>query len=217
VSRPALGPTQPPVQWVPGVLSTGVKARPGCNADHSPPSKVEVENEYELYLLSPQAPPWRVAGLLYLFRTEIQDIIKMTLEVYSINMTRLKVAVFWERAPRSLVEVHRRFRRAYYRHHLCSLTMEAVRTSETTIYFNETTRHHTPEDCHFHTCRLENLKSRNHISCLRTGVMYSFFTDWLVMMGETMSQNCGHQLAYCSSPRWYVSVESHGGDDAGWG
>jgi hypothetical protein len=34
---------------------------------HSPPSSAEVENEYELYLLSPQAPPWRVAGLLYLF------------------------------------------------------------------------------------------------------------------------------------------------------
>jgi hypothetical protein len=66
VSRPALGPTQLPVQWVPWVFSPGVKARPGRDADHSPPSVAEVENEYELYLLSPQAPPWRVAGLLYL-------------------------------------------------------------------------------------------------------------------------------------------------------
>ena len=33
-SRPALGPTQPPVQWVPG-LSWGVK-RPGRGADHPP-------------------------------------------------------------------------------------------------------------------------------------------------------------------------------------
>jgi hypothetical protein len=44
VSRPALGPTQPPVQWVPGILSPGVKARPGRDADHSP-SSAEVENE----------------------------------------------------------------------------------------------------------------------------------------------------------------------------
>jgi hypothetical protein len=33
------------VQWVPGVLSPGVKARPGRDADHSPPSSAEVENE----------------------------------------------------------------------------------------------------------------------------------------------------------------------------
>jgi hypothetical protein len=45
VSRPALGPTQPPVQWVPGVLSSGVKAWPGRDAGHSPPSSAEVENE----------------------------------------------------------------------------------------------------------------------------------------------------------------------------
>jgi hypothetical protein len=45
VSRPVLGPTQPPVQWVPGVLSPGIKARPGREADHSPPSSAEVKNE----------------------------------------------------------------------------------------------------------------------------------------------------------------------------
>jgi hypothetical protein len=42
VSRPALGPTHPPSQWVPGALSLGVK-RPGREADHSPPSSAEVE------------------------------------------------------------------------------------------------------------------------------------------------------------------------------
>jgi hypothetical protein len=31
-----------------------------------------------------------------------------------------------------------------------------------------------------------------------------------------LSQNRGHQRACCSSPRWYVSMESHGDDDAGW-
>jgi hypothetical protein len=41
------------------------KARPGRDADHSPPSSAEVVNEWELYLLSPQAPPWRLEGLFY--------------------------------------------------------------------------------------------------------------------------------------------------------
>jgi hypothetical protein len=26
-----------------------------------------------------------------------------------------------------------------------------------------------------------------------------------------MSPNCGHQRAYCSSPKWSMSMESHGG------
>jgi hypothetical protein len=42
MSRTALGSTQPPVQWVPGTLSLGVKW-PGCEADHSPPSSAKVK------------------------------------------------------------------------------------------------------------------------------------------------------------------------------
>jgi hypothetical protein len=41
-SRPALASTQPPIQWVPGTLSPGIK-RPGREADHSPPASAEVK------------------------------------------------------------------------------------------------------------------------------------------------------------------------------
>jgi hypothetical protein len=41
-SRPALGPTPPPIQWVPGALSREVK-RQGREADHSPPTSTEVK------------------------------------------------------------------------------------------------------------------------------------------------------------------------------
>jgi hypothetical protein len=40
VSRPNLGPTQYPIQWVPEVTSPGVKR----DADHSPPSSVDTKN-----------------------------------------------------------------------------------------------------------------------------------------------------------------------------
>jgi hypothetical protein len=43
---PALGPTQPLIQWVPGVISLGV-VRPGREADHSPPSSAEVKNAWD--------------------------------------------------------------------------------------------------------------------------------------------------------------------------
>jgi hypothetical protein len=41
-SRMALGPTQPPIQWVPGALSLGVKWL-GHEVDHSLPSSAEVK------------------------------------------------------------------------------------------------------------------------------------------------------------------------------
>ena len=59
-SRPALGPTQPPTQWVPG-LSRGVK-RPGRGVDHQPPSSAEVKERVELYFFSPFGPSWPVLG-----------------------------------------------------------------------------------------------------------------------------------------------------------
>jgi hypothetical protein len=43
----------------------GGKARPGRDADRSPPSSVEFKEELELYIFSHQAPPWRVTAQLY--------------------------------------------------------------------------------------------------------------------------------------------------------
>jgi hypothetical protein len=54
----------------------------------------------------------------------------------SINMT-----AFWDVAPCNLVDVDWRF---------ISLIMVAVRTSEKSVYFNETTRHYIPDICHLY-------------------------------------------------------------------
>jgi hypothetical protein len=47
-SGPALGPTQPVFERVPGALSVRVK-RPGCEANGSPPSSAEVKSVVEEY------------------------------------------------------------------------------------------------------------------------------------------------------------------------
>jgi hypothetical protein len=59
VYRQALGPTQPPIQWVPGALSLGAK-RPRREADHSPPSSAEVKNAWSYTPI----PPVRLHGVV---------------------------------------------------------------------------------------------------------------------------------------------------------
>jgi hypothetical protein len=49
-SRPSQRPTQPPIQWVQGALSAGVKRR-GREADSSPPSSPDVKNDRAIPLL----------------------------------------------------------------------------------------------------------------------------------------------------------------------
>jgi hypothetical protein len=46
--RTALGSTQPPVQWAPGVLSPGVKW-PGLETDYSPVSRAEIKNDEAIF------------------------------------------------------------------------------------------------------------------------------------------------------------------------
>jgi hypothetical protein len=60
VSRPVLGPTQPPTQWVPRALSLGIK-RLGRETDHSRSSGAEVKEYVELYFHSPRYSSWRGA------------------------------------------------------------------------------------------------------------------------------------------------------------
>jgi hypothetical protein len=69
-SRPALEPTQPPIQWVAGGLSLGVK-RPEREADHSPPSSAEVKNAWSYYFHSSNTfmalCSVKVQGQLYIY------------------------------------------------------------------------------------------------------------------------------------------------------
>jgi hypothetical protein len=58
-SRPALGPTQPPVQWVPG-LSPGVENGWGVVLTPHPVLVPRSKTRVELYLYSPYGPSWLV-------------------------------------------------------------------------------------------------------------------------------------------------------------
>jgi len=47
MSKLALGPTQPPVQWIPEALTPGIKWH---EADHSLPSGAKVKNTWDMWV-----------------------------------------------------------------------------------------------------------------------------------------------------------------------
>jgi hypothetical protein len=49
---------------------------------------------------------------------------------------------------------------------LITLIMEAVHTSETSVYFNETTHHYIPEDCYLHTSKDMFNKCNSQYECV---------------------------------------------------
>jgi hypothetical protein len=87
VSRPALGPTQPPVQWVPGVLSPGIKRGRGVMLTTHPHLVPGWRISRGYTSSPPQAPPWRVGGQLC-FLQQTHDVIKSS-PVYTERRGRL--------------------------------------------------------------------------------------------------------------------------------
>jgi hypothetical protein len=177
VSRSVLRPTQPPVQWAVGVLSLG-KAWSRRDADHSPPSNAEVKKLFSLRLNT----AWRVVGHICfcfnslcprtLFRTYLRPFLILSPHVcLYLQIGRIiKTIAFWGIAQRNHVVIDRRFMCVYCQHHQGDelvLIIEAVRISETSVYYNDTTRHNILEDCHIQQC-----------TSLHAQLSWTYVPDW---------------------------------------
>jgi hypothetical protein len=66
-SRPALGPTQPPIQWIPGALSPGVKRGRGVILTTHPLLVPRLRKSRSYTSCHPNAPLWSVTEPLHLF------------------------------------------------------------------------------------------------------------------------------------------------------
>jgi hypothetical protein len=79
----------------------------------------------------------------------------------------MKMTVFWDMAPWSLVQVDWRFRDAYYlHHHGDEMIIVAARVSQNSVHICRSTQRYIPESCHLHTRRRENLKSNWFRFCI---------------------------------------------------
>jgi hypothetical protein len=102
-SRPTLGPTQPPIQWVQVGLPTVVE-RPGREADHSPPSSVELKMRGAI-----PPPPIRLHGVvlrkaqeqIYVYWLTYTETTKQTNKQTNKNYVTIQFNIKW---PHYLVQ-----------------------------------------------------------------------------------------------------------------
>jgi hypothetical protein len=102
----------------------------------------------------------------------------------------MKMAVFWDFAPCSLVEIYRRFRDTYCLHHqaLTALMMDAESTSESSVRFYQTTWRNVPEDSHLYTnYMVRKLLTRSDEWRRYASISYAFYVVWV-------------RTVYCSEP-----------------
>jgi hypothetical protein len=90
------------------------------------------------------------------------------------------------------------------------LTMEAVRTSEASECFYQTTRRNIPEDKHLHACRRENLKSQLCIILYLVQndvVNFRMVTKRMIVIGfAALLRPCGQappQYLYPANPNFH--------------
>jgi hypothetical protein len=77
------GAHPPPIQWVPGAFSLGIK-RPGREVDHSPTSSDEDKNAWSYT----STPPVRIHGLVLSWSTRITAFFRNTLMKGSCSMSQ---------------------------------------------------------------------------------------------------------------------------------